>query len=137
MPTGKVPRAARLAALTLGLGVIGAIACCIEGAAAADQAPQPLRCEIEVDERANGVVLRGVVFAKTAITGSYEFRASQSGAVGDSNVTQSGGFTVGPAAPITIGNITLGGVGGVYVAKLKITWNGTSIECRERSGGTL
>jgi hypothetical protein len=117
----------------LGLGVIGVMA---SGSERVD-ASQPLRCEIQVKERGNSVALQGVVFAKTAIEGSYLLRVSKSGGGGSSDINQSGDFSAGPGEPSTLGTVSLGGDGGSYVARLMVTWDGGSIECTERVGGTL
>jgi hypothetical protein len=99
--------------------------------------PGPLQCKVVVEHRANSVILSGIVTARINIKGSYELRASRSSRAGASNVSQSGGFSVGPAAPVSLGAIMLGGSGGVYVARLKLTWNGGSLECAQRSGGII
>jgi hypothetical protein len=118
----------------LGVGVLGVIA---SGTERVD-ASQPVRCEIQVvKEHGNNVTLEGVVFAKTAIEGSYQLRVSKSGGGGSSNINQTGDFSAGPGEPSTLGTVTLGGDGGSYVARLTVTWDGGSIECTERVGGTL
>jgi hypothetical protein len=117
----------------LGVGVLGVIASGIERV----DASQPVRCEIQVKEHGNSVTLEGVVFAKTAIEGSYQLRVSKSGGGGSSNINQSGDFSAGPGQPSTLGIVTLGGDDGSYVARLTVTWDGGSIECTERVGGTL
>jgi hypothetical protein len=122
-----------LAPLALGLGVMGMIDGSIESADATQKASQTIRCNIQVEEHGRSVALEGVVFAKSAIEGSYQLRVSKTGGAGSSDITQSGSFSAGPDAPATLGSVTLGGDGGSYVAKLTVMWNGRSIECTERA----
>ena len=69
--------------------------------------------------------------------GSYRLRVTKSGAAGSSDINQSGDFSAGPGEPGRLGTVTLGGDGGSYVARLTVTWDGGSIECTERIGGTF
>jgi hypothetical protein len=137
MPLVKGPLAVWLLPAALGVGAAGAIHGSIERVGDGQTASQPLRCEIQVQERGNRVSLEGVVFAKTAVAGSYQLRVSKSGAAGSSAINQSGDFSAGPGEPGKLGTVTLGGDGGSYVARLTVTWHGGSIECTERVGGTL
>jgi hypothetical protein len=121
----------------LGIGAAGAIHGSIERVGAGPTASQPLRCEIQVQEHGTSVALQGVVFAKTAVEGSYRLRVTKSGGAGSSDINQSGDFSAGPGEPGRLGTVTLGGDAGSYVAKLTVTWHGGSIECTERVGGTL
>ena len=133
----KGPLAVWLLPAALGIGAAGTIHGSIERVGAGPTASQPLRCEIQVQERGNSVALQGLVFAKTAIEGSYQLRVSKSGGGGSSDINQSGDFSAGPGEPSTLGTVSLGGDGGSYVARLTVTWDGGSIECTERVGGTL
>ncbi|HZA01655.1 MAG TPA: curli-like amyloid fiber formation chaperone CsgH [Hyphomicrobiaceae bacterium] len=133
----KGPLAVWLVPAALGVGVIGAIDGSIERVGGGPSASQPIRCEIQVKEHGNNVALQGVVFAKTAVEGSYQLRVSKSGGAGSSDINQSGEFSAGPGEPGTLGTVTLGGDGGSYVAKLTVTWHGGSTECTERVRGTL
>jgi hypothetical protein len=133
MSVVTAPLAGWFVPAALGVGAIGVIASGIERV----DASQPMRCEIQVKERGNAVALEGVVFAKTAVTGSYQLRVSKSGGGGSSDISQSGDFRAGPGEPSTLGTVTLGGDGGSYIARLTVTWDGGSIECTERVGGTL
>jgi hypothetical protein len=133
----KGPLAMWLVPAALGVGAIGAIDGSIERVGAGQDGAQPVWCEIQVKERGNSVALEGVVFAKTAVDGSYQLRVSKSGGGGSSNISQSGDFSAGPGVPSTLGTVTLGGDGGSYVARLTVMWDGGSIDCTERVGGTL
>jgi hypothetical protein len=137
MPLVKGPLAVWLLPAALGVGAAGAIHGSIERVGDGQTASQPLRCEIQVQEHGNSVSLRGVVFAKTAVEGSYQLRVSKSGGAGSSGINQSGDFSAGPGEPGRLGTVTLGGDNGSYVAKLTVTWNGGSIECTERVRVTL
>jgi hypothetical protein len=136
MPLVKGPLAIWLLPAALGVGAAGAIHGSIERVGE-QTASQPLRCEIQVQEHGNSVSLAGVVFAKTAVAGSYQLRVTKSGGAGSSGINQSGDFSAGPGEPGRLGTVTLGGDGGSYVAKLTVTWDGGSIECTERVRGTL
>jgi hypothetical protein len=96
----------------------------------------PVRCEIQVSEHGSGVSLEGVVYAKSAVEGSYRLRVSKAGGSGSSDIDQSGDFSAGPGAAASLGNVTLGGDGS-YVARLRVTVDGRSVECTERVGGML
>lgn len=129
---GKARRV-RLVPAVLGLAAIAAGA---GAAGAGSYGSQPLRCEIQVDERGNSVALEGLVFAKSAIEGSYHLTVSKSGGSGSSEINQSGGFSAGPGGPASLASVTLGG-GGSYIARLRVTWDGHSVECTERVRGSL
>jgi hypothetical protein len=133
----KGPLAVWFLPAALGIGAAGAIDGSIERVGAGQHASQPLRCEIQVKEHSNSVAIEGVVFAKTAVEGSYQLRVSKSGGAGGSDINQSGDFSAGPGEPSTLGTVSLGGDGGSYVAKLTVTWDGGSIECTERVRGTF
>lgn len=137
MSTVGGPLAVWLVPVALGVGGIGAINSSIERVDAGANGSQPVRCEIQVKERGHSVALEGVVFATTAIEGSYQLRVSKSGGAGSSDINQSGGFSAAPGERSTLGLVALGGDGGSYLAKLKVTWNGGSIECTERVRGVL
>ncbi len=132
MSTIKSPLAVLLVPVGCAMSVVG-----IGAVGAGQTGSQPLRCEIQVKDRGSGVALEGVVFAKTAIQGSYQFRVSKQGGSGSSDIGQSGEFSAGPGAATTLGTVTLGGNGGTYIAKLKVTSDGRTIECSERVGGAL
>ena len=133
----KGPLAVWLLPAALGIGAAGAIHGSIERVGAGPTASQPLRCEIQIQEHGTSVALEGVVFAKTAVEGSYQLRVTKSGTAGSSDINQSGDFSAGPGEPGRLGTVTLGGDGGSYVARLTVTWDGGSIECTERVRGTL
>lgn len=111
------------------LGVMG------PGATGAD-AGGPVRCDIQVSGRGGGVTLEGVVYAKTAVEGSYRLRVTQSGGSGSSNINQGGDFNAGPGGAVSLGTVTLGG-SGAYVARLEVSWGGGHTVCSERVGGSL
>jgi hypothetical protein len=133
----KGPLAVWLVPAALGVAATGVIHSSIQRVDAGQKASEPIRCEIQVNERGPSVTLEGVVFAKTAIEGTYQLRVSKSGGGGSSDINQSGDFSAGPGEPSTVGTVMLGGDGGSFIAKLTVTWNGGSIECIERVGGTL
>jgi hypothetical protein len=138
MSTLKGPIAGRLMIAALGLGAIAMIDSRIQTVDAGQNSSQPIRCELKVREHDNGVALEGIVFAKTAVEGSYQLQVSQVGGAGTSAINQSGGFSAAPGTPSSLAIVRLGsGDGGTYVAKLKVTSNGSTIECTERVRGAL
>jgi len=132
-------RAAAYAASLLGLAAgLVAIGSTVEMASAGQNGSQGVRCEIRVNGRGSGVSLQGVVHADAAVQGTYQFRVSKSAGAGSSDINQSGGFSVSARSSDELGAVTLGGdSGSSYVAKLKVTWAGGSVECTERVRGTL
>lgn len=95
-----------------------------------------LRCEIYQSHRGGSVVLEGVVFSSSAADGSYQFSVVKSGGGGSSNINQGGEFSVGAGGKSTVGSVSLGGDGG-YTATLRVSADGHSTACKERSGGSL
>lgn len=117
--------------LALGAGIVGS------ALAAAGSEQTAVRCEIQVKERAGGVTLEGIAFAKTAINGSYQLLVTKSGGGGSSNINQGGEFKTLPGRNTSLGTVMLGGDGGTYAAKLKVMWDGRSTECSEKVRGGL
>lgn len=95
-----------------------------------------LRCEIYQSHRGGGVVLEGVVFSGSAVNGSYQFTVTKSGGGGSSNINQGGEFSVGAGGKRTVSSVSLGGDGG-YSATLRVTADGHTTACKERTGGSL
>ena len=129
-PVRFAPRALSLA---LGLGVIGTAV----AAGTIDAASDGVRCEIQVKDRSGSVTLEGLVHSNAAIDGSYQLVVTKSGGGGSSNINQGGAFSTVPGKETSLGTIMLGGNGGSYTAKLKVMWNGSSAECREKIHGGL
>lgn len=127
----------RSSAIVLVPAMLGLCAAAVATISVGQSGSPSVRCEIQIKGRGKSVMLEGVVFAKTAVQGSYTFRISKSGGAGHSDIDQSGDFNAGPDRAATLGTVTLGGDGGTYVAKLKVTAEGRTIECSKRVGGTL
>ena len=106
------------------------------GGSQAHSVAEPLRCEIEASSAGGMISLEGIVFADTAVSGSYAFHVVSSGGGGSSNIRQGGAFAAGPDGAVTLGRVMLGG-SGAYDASLTLDANGETIECAERIGGTL
>lgn len=90
-----------------------------------------VRCEIHATSRSGGVVLEGVVYAKSNVEGSYTFSVSKSGGGGSSDINQSGDFSASPGSPGALGTVNLGG-GGSYRARLEVRTDDGSASCSER-----
>lgn len=87
-------------------------------------------CEIDVSDSGGGVTLKGRVYAKTGVEGSYRMRVSSTSG---SNINQSGDFSASPGSPGDLGMVSLGG-NGSYTARLEVTWDGGMTSCSERGG---
>lgn len=87
-----------------------------------------VRCEIDVSDGGGGVTLKGRVYAKTGIDGTYRMRVSSTSG---SNINQSGDFSVSPGSSGDLGMVSLGGSGS-YTARLEVTWDGGATSCSER-----
>jgi hypothetical protein len=124
--------APRILSLALRLVVMGSA---IAAAGSAEAASEAVRCKIQVKDRAGGVSLEGVVNSETAIDGSYQLEVTKTGGGGGSNINQSGGFSTLPGRDTSIGIVMFGSEGGSYTATLKVKWDGSSTECRERVPG--
>ncbi len=137
MATGNEWSGRRFIPLALGLGVM-----VVADGQAGEQGAQaeakaeagPIRCEILVKPAGAGVQLEGLVFASGKVAGSYRLQVRKTGGGGTSNINQGGDFSAGPDAPARVGTVTLGGDGGSYSAKLKVTWDGGTAECEETVG---
>ena len=96
--------------------------------AGATQTTPDVSCEIRSTKAAGGVQLEGVVSARKAASGEYEFVVRKSGGGGTSNSSQSGDFELGARQESVVGDVTLGG-GGSYDADLTIRWKGGKASC--------
>lgn len=135
MATDKQPSGRRFIPLALGLGVmVVAAGQASDYGAAAKSESGPIRCEIQVTQNGGLVQLEGIVSASEDVTGSYRLQVRKSGDGGSSNVSQGGDFNAGPGAPAKLGTVNLGGDDGSFSAKLKVTWDGGSVECEESVG---
>ena len=134
MTTAKGTHGRRIVTLALGLGVMILAAQGGENGMNA-QAGGPVHCEIQVKPLGGGIELQGIVFASTPVQGAYELQVSKSGGGGSSNINQGGDFDASPNAPARLGVVTLGGDKGTYRARLKVMWNGKTIQCEKSVGG--
>ncbi len=125
----------RIVTLAFGLGVMVVAAQGGEKAMDAEAKSGPVRCEIEVKPLGGGVELQGVVYSNAPVSGAYQLQVSKSGNGSSSNINQGGNFDAKPDQPAKLGIVRLGGDGGSYQAKLKVTWNGEEIECEKTVGG--
>jgi hypothetical protein len=116
-------------------GVWSASAFANGGAAAPDEFVGDLpRCEIRAEPNGRGVVLEGLVFADVPITGSYQFRISQQGAGGSSQINQGGEFEATPDGPESLGTVSIGSGPNSFSARLTVTWEGSVIDCSAGTG---
>ena len=125
-----------IAPLALGLGVV-VLAAQGPDSGQAQAADGPLSCKIDVQKTADGVELQGVVTASKAGSGTYELEVLKSGSGGSSNISQDGEFDAAAGIPAKLGVVTLGGDGGPYHAKLKVTSNGEEASCEKTVSARL
>jgi carbon monoxide dehydrogenase subunit G len=120
--------------LAVGLGVIGTIAA---GATSVEAASDGVSCEVQIKTGSGSVSLEGIVRSDTSIDGTYQLVVTRSGGSGGSNIDQGGEFSAAAGEDTSLGTVMLSGIGGTYVAKLKVKWNGSSTVCREKVSGSL
>jgi len=124
-----LPRRRTIVLAAIGLAVGGTVA------VNADQnRAGGVKCELRVEKSGGMTGLKGLVFATTAVNGTYEMRVSKTGGGGSSVINNNGEFAAAPGRPATLGAVTLGG-GGSYAARLRVNWKGGEVECNERVGG--
>ncbi|WP_071096968.1 curli-like amyloid fiber formation chaperone CsgH [Mesorhizobium sp. ORS 3428] len=97
----------------------------------------PLRCEIRETIRGDAILLEPLVYADKSTSGTYSVSVSGGGASGSTNIQQGGAFEAGPGKPASLGQMSLGANGATYDVKLKVTADGTTINCvKQVSGAT-
>jgi hypothetical protein len=123
-----------LAALLLPLSVSFGAAAMIggnDGQPEAKHAPAKLAaCEISVDQRADSIVLEGLVSAGRAVSGSYRLEVWQDGA-GSSAISQSGDFGVAAGTSASLGVVSLSKSAGGYGAKLNVRFDDGGADCKD------
>ena len=90
-------------------------------------------CDIRVAHEGGSLVLEGLVVAAAPASGSYEFRISQGGQAGGSNIRQGGDFTAAPGIDGSLGMVSLPGQGG-YAATLIVHWHNGAPDCTRHVG---
>lgn len=106
-------------------------------ATTASRGSEPLTCEIHVREGADIVALEAVITAAAATDGTYELHVSGDGGAGNSDVTQSGAFSLSAGERSAVGSVTMASTGGAYIADLAVT-TGTEVHrCTRRIVGSL
>ena len=116
----------------LGIAATGAS---IDGEALANGAAA-LKCSIAVERLGDAVELKALISSPRKASGSYRLTVTTSGGGNSSAINQSGGFTAGGRGAEVISRVMLGGDGN-FTARLSITADGRTVECRERVGGSI
>ena len=80
------------------------------------------------------MVLEGLVFADVPITGTYQFRISQRGAGGSSQINQGGEFEAAPDEPASLGTVLIGSGPNGFRARLTVRWRGGTVDCNASTG---
>ncbi len=122
--------------LTLALAA-GLLAGTLPSTSRVEASNNSLTCWIDVTERSGSTMLEGVVVAKSAIDGSYDLVVTKSGNGGSSDINQSGSFSAAPGRETPLGAVTLSDTAGSYKARLVVSIDGSSKECRKTAGGAL
>ncbi|MGI8853300.1 MAG: curli-like amyloid fiber formation chaperone CsgH [Methyloceanibacter sp.] len=94
-----------------------------------ETAPLRPRCQLQVDDDGDSIVLEGVVFASKPASGSYQIRVSQVSAGGSSNIAQSGNFIVESGSTASLGTVSLSNRVSRYFAKLTVQWDDGAADC--------
>lgn len=116
------------ALLPLGLA-FGAVA----GGDAPDTYAAGPRCDVRVVNEGGTLVLEGLAFSEVPSSGSYDFKITQGGPAGGSNISQGGDFEAGPGEEASLGLISLSDQGD-YSATLTVRWHDGAPGCTRRVG---
>jgi len=117
--------ASMVASLAAAFAAVGAVSA---GQAGSDR----MRCEIVASSARDIVTLEGRASAQQALSGSYRFEVSGTGA----QIRQGGPFGMAAGATATLGSVQLGG-SGPYEATLDISAGGETVRCAERISRAL
>lgn len=88
-----------------------------------------LRCSVVTRELGHAVEISGKVTAQEEVNGDYTLRIRKASGSGDAIIHQSGAFSVSSGRTSTLGEATLSGTGGSYMADLELTVNGQILRC--------
>lgn len=119
------------------LAALVAAGLAIPATTTAGRAGEPLQCEIHVSRQAGRVALEAVVTTHATTSGSYELRVSGTGDSGASDISQSGDFSLATGETRAIGEVTLAGDSGTYVARLAVTTATAVHRCTRRIAGSI
>jgi len=90
-------------------------------------------CDIRVAREGGNLVLEGLVFAPSPVSGSYELEISQGGYAGGSDIRQGGDFEVAPDGDASLGIVSLPARRG-YAATLIVHWHDGAPDCTRHVG---
>jgi hypothetical protein len=93
------------------------------------------RCELQVEDRRDSVVLKGIVVTRAPVSGSYQLRVSQNGAEGRSDIVQTGDFNIESGSTGSLGLVSLSKSASRYVAKLIVQWDANVPDCQASAPG--
>ena len=104
--------------------------------AGATNGPDPVHCEIQVDNRGGMMRLTGVVHTDTALDGRYSFTIKSAGRAGGADISQGGAFSASANGKTTLGMVMLS-ANDVYDVELDVSANGHAFDCSDRLGNVL
>jgi hypothetical protein len=114
------------------LAIIATGAACATTVGDTDMADtQPIRCELNISESGNSVIIEAEARADRPMTGTYTLDIRGRSAGGSSMISQSGDFEISPGTPTQLGQATLGGRRANYSAELTVTSGGVRQTCSD------
>ena len=99
---------------------------------AIDFSSGPVQCQILASSKDGRVVLESVVHAEMPVTGSYVLQVASVGGPNRSCIQQGGRFSADLDEATTLNKLMLGSHGASYDVSLKLSVNGTFVECAEK-----
>ncbi len=99
---------------------------------AIDFSSGPVQCQILASSKDGRMVLESVVHAEMPVTGSYVLQVASVGGPNRSRIQQGGNFAADLDEATTLNKLMLGSHGASYDVSLKLSVNGTFVECAEK-----
>lgn len=90
---------------------------------------QGLRCAVITRDLGDAVEISGKITSDHAVHGNYELTIRKASGAGQAIIDQSGAFSVTSGRTTTLGQATLGGSSGSYMADLELTVDGQRLRC--------
>jgi hypothetical protein len=90
-------------------------------------------CDIRVVNEGGALVFEGLAFSAVPSSGSYDFKITQGGPAGGSNIEQVGDFEASSGEETSLGMVSLSNRGS-YDATLTVRWHDGAPDCTRRVG---
>jgi hypothetical protein len=98
-----------------------------------NEGPYP-SCDIRIAYEGANIVLESLVLTPVPVSGVYEMHISQGGYASQSDIRQSGDFSIAPSADGLLGIFSLSRRSGGYVATLTVHWDDGTPDCTRQIG---